>query len=254
MKRQKILITGAAGRIGSRLAQHWCERHQLVLTDKRAAVTAEPVPILQIDLSDLESARPLFEGVDTVVHLAADPRPNADWESLLPNNIVATHNVLEAAAAAACQRVILASSINAVAGYAADVQVTTTMPVAPANLYGAAKAFGEAMGRYYADQRNLSVLCVRLGAVVDVDDARLVPDHPLLDSMLTMADLLKLYDACLSIKDVGFGLFHGISDNRFKRLDLSDTRSVLNYAPRDDAFVLTGMVGPERPDHLFENR
>ena len=253
MKRQRILITGAAGRIGSRLAQHWCEHHDLVLTDIRASAIATPVPILNIDLSDAGAARPLFDNIDTVIHLAADPRPNANWESLLPNNIVATHNVLESAADASCQRVILASSLNAVAGYAADVQVTTTMPVAPANLYGAAKAFGEAMGRYYADQRNLSVLCVRLGAVVDVDDARLVPDHPLLDSMLTMADLLELYDACLCVDDVGFGIFHGISDNRFKRLDLSDTRSVLNYAPRDDAFVLTGMVGPDRPDHLYEN-
>jgi hypothetical protein len=127
------------------------------------------------------------------------------------------------------------------------------MPVAPANLYGAAKAFVEAMGRYYADQRNLSVLCVRLGTVLGIDDERLVPGHPLLDIMLTMDDLLKLYDACLSVEHVRFGIYHGISDNRFKRLDLSDTKSVLNYEPCDDAFVLTGMVSPGRPDHLFEN-
>ena len=253
MKRRRVLITGAAGRIGSLLAQHWREHHELVLTDKRLPVTAAPVTFVKSDLSDPSSMRPLFENIDTVIHLAADPRPNASWQSLLPNNVVATHNVLEAAADAACHRVILASSLNAVAGYAADVQVTTTMPVAPANLYGAAKAFGEAMGRYYADQRKLSVLCVRLGAVVEVNDARLVPDHPLLDSMLTTADLLKLYDACLSIDDVRFGIFHGISDNRFKRLDLSDTRSVLNYQPCDDAFVLSGMVDPDRPDHLYEN-
>jgi hypothetical protein len=149
--------------------------------------------------------------------------------------------------------VILASSINAVAGYPADVQVTTAMPVAPANLYGATKAFGEAMGRYYADQRNLSVLCLRLGAVVAPNDARIAPGHPLLDSMLTTADLLKLYDACLASEHVRFGIFHGISENRFKRLDISDTRSVLRFEPCDDAFVLTGMVGPDRPDHLYEN-
>jgi nucleoside-diphosphate-sugar epimerase len=253
MKRQRILITGAAGSIGTQLAQHWRGRHELVLTDKCVPASAEAVPFLQNDLSDPGSVRPLFDNIDTVVHLAADPRPGASWQSLLPNNIVATHNVLEAAADAACQRVILASSLNAVAGYAADVQVTTTMPVAPANLYGVSKAFGEAIGRYYADQRKLSVLCLRLGAVLEDNDARLVPGHPLLDSMLTRADLLKLYDACLSNDDVSFGIFHGISDNRFKRLDLSDTRSVLRYEPCDDAFVLTGMVDPERPDHLYEN-
>lgn len=253
MKRQRVLITGAAGRIGSLLAQHWREHHELLLTDIRLPAIATSATFVTSDLSDLESMRPLFENIDTVIHLAADPRPNASWQSLLPNNVVATHNVLEAATEAACHRVILASSLNAVAGYAPDVQVTTTMPVAPANLYGAAKAFAEAMGRYYADQRKLSVLCVRLGAVVEVNDPRLVPDHPLLDSMLTTADLLKLYDACMSTDDINFGIFHGISDNRFKRLDLSDTRAVLNYDPGDDAFVLTGMVDPDRPDHLYEN-
>ena len=253
MKRQRVLITGAAGRIGSLLAQHWRERHELVLIDKHEPATTAPAPFLQCDLCDQDSLPALFEGIDTVIHLAADPNPNASWQSLLPNNIEATHNVLEAAADAGCHRVILASSLNAVAGYPADVQVTTTMPVAPANLYGATKAFGEAMGRYYADQRELSVLCLRLGAVIELNDARLVPGHPLLDSMLTRADLLKLYDACLASDDIHFGIFHGISDNRFKRLDISDTRSVLHYQPCDDTFVLTGMVGPFRPDHLYEN-
>ena len=252
MKRQRVLITGAAGRIGSLLTQHWHEHHELVLVDRYTPATA-PATFLERDLSDQDSLGPLFEDIDTVIHLAADPSPNASWQSLLPNNIVATRNVLETAAEAGCHRVILASSLNAVAGYPADVQVTTTMPVAPANLYGATKAFGEAMGRYYADQRKLSVLCLRLGALVEANDRRLVPGHPLLDSMLTAADLLRLYDACLCSDTVSFGIFHGISDNRFKRLDISDTRSVLHYQPCDDAFVLSGMVGPDRPDHLYEN-
>lgn len=253
MKRRRVLITGATGRIGSLLAQHWHERHELVLTDKRTPATAAPASFIECDLSDLASLRPILDTIHTVIHLAADPRPNASWQSLLPNNIVATHNVLEAAADAGCHRVIIASSVNAVAGYPADVQVKTTMPVAPANLYGASKAFGEAMGRYYSDQRNLSVLCLRLGAVVELTDPRLSPGHPLLASMLTTADLLKLYDSCLASEHIRFGIFHGISDNCFKRLDLSDTRSALQYEPCDDAFVLTGMVSPERPDHLYEN-
>ncbi len=253
MKRQRILITGAAGRIGSLLARHWREAHELVLVDRERPSTASPTEFPVGDLSSSDWLSPLFDNIETVVHLAADPSIKAGWESLLPNNIVATHNVLEAAACAGCQLVILASSINAVMAYPADVQVTTSMPVAPANLYGATKAFGEAMGRYYADQRGLSVLCLRLGAVLEENDPRLIPDHPLLDSMLTLADLLKLFDACLYSEDVPFGIFHGISDNRFKRFDISDARSVLRYEPSDDTFALTGMVGPERPDHLYEN-
>ncbi len=254
MVRQRILITGAAGRIGLLLTNHWREQHELILADKPAPDSPATDLFKRVDLADYGAMRPLFDNIDTVIHLAADPNPKASWESLLPNNIIAIYNVLEAAADAGCQRVIIASSVHAVVGYPADVQVTTSMPVAPANLYGAAKAFAESLGRYYADNRQLSVLCLRLGTVLEENDQRLVPGHVLLDIILTQRDLIKLYDACVSVEQIQFGIFHGISDNRYKRLDLSDARSLLNYAPVDDAFVLTGMLSPDKPDHLFESR
>jgi hypothetical protein len=90
--------------------------------------------------------------------------------------------------------------------------------------------------------------------VMQPDDKRFRSDYPLLDIALTYADLLRLFDAALAATHVKFGMFHGISDNRFKRLDISDTRRILGYEPKDDAYVLAGVVGAERPDHLFENK
>jgi uronate dehydrogenase len=252
--KQKILITGAAGRIGQRLLGHWHDRYDFALTDKRKPDTTYGFPFLEANLSDMEAVRPLFTGVHTVIHLANDAHTKASWESLLPNNIIANYNVFQLALEQGCQRVIFASSVNAVAGYPADVQVKTDMPVLPPNLYGATKAWGEALGRFYADQKGLSVMCLRLGWVTDRDNKRLVPDFPLLDIALTYNDLLRLFDACMAATSVRFGMFHGISDNRFKRLDISDTRRILRYEPQDDAYLLAGVVSGERPDHLFENR
>jgi nucleoside-diphosphate-sugar epimerase len=252
--KQKILITGAAGRIGQRLLEHWRDRYDFVLTDKRTPEKTHGFSFTEANLSAMETIRPLFAGVHTVIHLANDANPRATWESLLPNNVMANYNVFQLALEQNCQRVIFASSVNAVASYPADVQVKTDMPVAPPNLYGATKAWGEALGRFYADQKGLSVICLRLGWVTTKDNSRLRPDFPLLDIALTYDDLLRLFDACLAATSVRFGLFHGISDNRFKRLDISDTRHVLGYEPRDDAYVLAGVVSGERPDHLFENR
>jgi uronate dehydrogenase len=254
MTKQKLLITGAAGRIGQRLTTHWRDRYDFVLTDKRVLETTHGFPFTEANLSDLEGIRPLFAGVHTVIHLANDANPKAAWESLLPNNVIANYNVFQAALEQGCKRVIFASSVNAVANYPADVQVKPDMPVAPPNLYGATKAWGEALGRFYADQKGLGVICLRLGWVTDKDNKQLVPDFPLLDIALTYDDLLRLFDACMAATSVRFGLFHGISDNRFKRLDISDTRRVLGYEPQDDAYVLAGVVSSERPDHLFENR
>jgi nucleoside-diphosphate-sugar epimerase len=252
--KQKILITGAAGRIGQRLLEHWRDRYDFILTDKRTPEKTHGFSFTEANLSAMETIRPLFAGVHTVIHLANDANPRATWESLLPNNVIANYNVFQLALEQNCQRVIFASSVNAVASYPADVQVKTDMPVAPPNLYGATKAWGEALGRFYADQKGLSVICLRLGWVTTKDNSRLRPDFPLLDIALTYDDLLRLFDACLAATSVRFGLFHGISDNRFKRLDISDTRHVLGYEPRDDAYVLAGVVSGERPDHLFENR
>ena len=253
VEKPRVLITGAAGRIGQALIKHWHERFDLVLTDKRTPEFTGGFPFTEADLSSLEMIQPLFKDIHTVIHLANDANPRANWESLLKNNMIANYNVFEAASRAKCQRVIFASSVNSVAGYPSDVQVTTAMPVAPPNLYGATKAWGEALGRFYADQKGLSSICLRLGAVMNLGDKRFRPDYPLLDIAITYADLLRLFDACLN-SSVHFGVFHGISDNRFKRLDISDTRRILGYEPQDDAYVLAGVVSGERPDHLFESQ
>lgn len=250
--KQKVLITGASGRIGTLLRTHWQTTYDLVLIDKQPDPT--DTRVLVNDFSDLSTIQPLFEGVDTVIHLANDGRTTASWESLLPNNIITNYNVFEAAHQANCKRVIFASSVNAVAGYPADVQVKTDMPVAPPNLYGTTKVFGEALGRYYADQKGLNVQCLRLGVVLKKNDERITKDYPLLDILLTFDDLIRLFDACMAATHIQFGVFHGTSDNRFKRLDISDTKERLNYHPQDDAYVIAGIMPPERPDHLFESR
>lgn len=251
----KVLITGAAGRIGQHLVEHWHERYDLVLTDQRVPEATHGFPFQRADLGLLDDLEPLFTGVHTVIHLGADPSTRAAWDSLLNSNIVGVYNVLECARLAGCQRVVFASSVNTVRGYPADVQVKPNMPVAPPNLYGASKAWGEAVGRFYADQRGLSVFCLRIGALMKDGDKRFKPDHPDLDIALTYGDLARLFDACMTTSlEVRFGLFHGISDNRFKRLDLTETCRILDYAPQDDAFVLAGMVGPERPDHLYDKK
>jgi UDP-glucose 4-epimerase len=44
--------------------------------------------------------------------------------------------------------------------------------------------------------------------------------------------------------ELRFGIFHGLSNNRWNRLDISETRSALGYAPQDDTFVLAGILPP----------
>lgn len=241
---RKILLTGASGKIGSFFQDAYTDSYEFVLTDIVEPAETKGAPFTKADLSDFDAVRPLCDGVDTVVHLGADPNMDAPWESLLPNNVIATYNVFEAAKQAGCRRVVYASSINAVLGYPRDQQVHTSQPVYPINLYGATKCWGEALARYYSAAHGLSSLCLRFGAVQYRDSEMIHWDHEYVDIIQTLEDNARLIAAAVEAgDDVMFGNFHGISDNRYKRLDMSDTNEILNYTPLDDAFEMAARRG-----------
>lgn len=238
MKR-KVLLTGAAGRIGAFFRESYADRYDFVLTDQREPQETSGFPFTRADLSDFAAIRPLCEDVHTVIHLGADPRMDAPWESLLPSNVVGLYNVFESARQAGCRRVVFASSINAVWGYPPELQLRTDEPVNPANLYGATKCWGEAVARVYANAHNLSGLCLRFGAVQPRDSVIITTGHEWLDIVLTYEDCVRLIAAAVDAPDdLKFGVFNGISNNRHKRMDLRDTRALLGYDPQDDAFAL----------------
>ena len=176
----KVLITGMSGLIGGLL------RNRLEATGgyelsalNRSEV--EGVECYRVDIADFDAVRAAFEGKDVVVHLAAYLGSD-DFEGQLRGNIVGTYNVFEAARLAGVKRVVFASSGNAIRGFErvepyrsvaageyegepGDFPPITHEMIRPEGIYGAAKVFGEALGRYYSDAYGLSVLCVRIGRV-----------------------------------------------------------------------------------------
>ena len=57
----------------------------------------------------------------------------------------------------------------------------------------------------------------------------------MLDAWVSQRDLNQLIEKCIDIENVKFAVLHGLSDNRFKRLDISDARELVGYTPQDDA-------------------
>ena len=250
----KILVTGGCGKIGSYFVRSASEKYAIRVVDKVAwdpkrlgSLSGES---LVSDLQNLDACRQACEGMDMVIHLAADPSPEADFEdSLLGNNIIAAYNMFRAAREAGCRRFIFASSVHAVAAYPPDVQVKVNMGVRPKNLYGVSKCFGEALAAYFAFNARLPSIVLRIGAYLFPGESRhLSPSEQ--DAYISPDDFNQLLIKCLETPHITFAIAHAISDNRFKRLDLTETREVLGYQPQADAFELFGTLSKHRSnDH-----
>ncbi len=133
-------------------------------------------------------------------------------------------------------------------GYPPDVQVKTDDPVNPGDLYGVTKCFDEALGHYVAEQEGLSVISIRIGAAQPQESLRLAENARLMDAFLSDGDLHQLLKRCIETPEVRYAVVHGLRDNRFKRLDLSDTRALTGYEPVGDAAALNELVPPELLD------
>ena len=117
---KRVLITGATGNLGSKAAaalRALDDVEVIGIADRPAnADLGITVVIADLAIPDGEWSR-CFEGVDVVLHLAADPRPVASWESVVANNIDLSLNVLDAAERHAVGRVVFASSNWVLGGY-----------------------------------------------------------------------------------------------------------------------------------------
>ena len=236
-RRLRVLVTGAAGNIGRYFAEHGADRYdlRLMVQDKAdAKKIADYGDIVVADVTDLDQFKDACGGVEVMLHLAADPSPQATWASLLPANVVGAYNAFAAAKACGVRRVVFASSIHAVSGYPADVQVHPDDPVNPEDLYGVTKCFGEALGRYMAEKEGVACIAVRIGAFQPPEAARRPDGLKMMDAWVSRRDLNQLLQRCVEAEHLTWAVVNGLSANRFNRLDITSARELLGYDPQDD--------------------
>lgn len=234
----RVLVTGASGQIGSAFVAS-CEGGELELlrADLADRTPDSSFPFRHLDVTDEDACQRACAGVDAVLHLAADPDPNADFRSsVLPVNVVGTYNLTTAAVAADVRRFVFASSAQAVAGYPTDRQTRTTDAPCPANDYGVGKAFGEALCASLAATSSTAFVSVRIGnyAPERPDVAASWRDRA---AWLSPRDTNQLLRLTLARETTGHIVVHGISNNASKQLALDTTSAALGYAPVDDAWA-----------------
>jgi NAD+ dependent glucose-6-phosphate dehydrogenase len=230
--RKRVLITGAAGRIGTSLAEQLRDRYDLRLQYHRTVPDQPPVADhLVANIADYNAIAPALEGMDAVIHMAGEPSPSAPWEAVHEANIVGCYNVFEAARRANVPKIIFASTNHVMGMYDRDRQwpIYSSLPARPDSLYGVSKGFGELLGRHFSDQHGLSVICLRIGWFLPKphdDIARFM--------WLSPRDCAQVCWRAIEA-DIPFGIFYAISANGGRHWDITDTIEKLGYRPEDDA-------------------
>ena len=248
--KKKVIVTGFGGRIGKVLRDHLGDKYEFSGIDR---VPLDGLDSLTADLTDLDAIAPAFEGVDVVIHLAAEPRhtPDIGWDLLMPDNVIATANVFEAARAA-----VSAASSSSSHARRRHVRARPAIqgnrrrrlrrprprrspPNHPQDArqarrpYAVSKIFGEALGRYFWEDHRISVICIRFGTTAP--DDRPGSDARSLVSYFSHRDIAAMVEACIEAQDVGFDIFYGASANTWKIYDTPRAWEVLGFQARDNA-------------------
>jgi len=229
MPRKRILLTGAAGRVGRLLRPLLQEAYALRLCDLAPLSAIAPDDeVLNGDLADPAVARQAVAGTSGIVHLAGLVAPAVSFEDTLAPNYRAVLSLLEACRDTGVDRFVFASSHH-IAGLHPPGPLSENPPLAPDGFYGLSKAFGEAACALYARRFGIRSLIVRIGnadpAVVDGRRERL---------WVSGRDLTRLIAIGLEHPTLGCEIVYGTS-NCPDPFFPNEAAQRLGYEPQDRA-------------------
>lgn len=223
-----ILLTGAAGRLGSHLRRGLaplCQR--LRVSDRTEITDLRPNEQAMIcDLADEAATMKLTEGVEAVVHFGGAPLETG-WDTILNANIRGSYHIYEGARRNGVKRVVYSSSVHAIGYHKVEDHIDASAPHRPDSLYGLSKCFVEDLGQLYWDKFGIESVNLRIFSSFDQ-----FTDRRMLWSMLTFDDCMRLVEAALTAPRAAHSIVFGTSDNRHKMVD-NRLAGHIGFVPKD---------------------
>jgi NAD+ dependent glucose-6-phosphate dehydrogenase len=233
-------ITGAGGNVGRTLQRGLAAEYDLRLFDRAPIQPEISGAAYTADFGEPGAWTEQFQGLDALIHLAGDPRPNAPAASTYRNNFRAASYVFEAARRAGVKKIVFASSnfyhegaIRAALTAPHSPLIQLTDNPTPLCLYGQSKVFGEEVGRHYA-HLGVQFAALRIGWTVPEDNpARYWGDY-MRAVFCSHRDLVGFVRTALGIER-DFLVAFAVSANQRGIFDLEETTALLGFTPQDDA-------------------
>lgn len=224
-----ILITGAAGNLGTQLRRGLAPLARRLRLNDRAEIAdlkANEEAVV-CDLADEAAVHAMCEGVDAIVHFGGAPSERP-WDEVLNSSIRGSYHIYEGARKHGVPRIIYASSVHAIGFWQMEDQIDANAPHRPDCLYGLSKCFVEDLGRLYWDKYGIESAMIRIFSSFPEPT-----DRRQLWSWLSYDDLVRLVTAALTAPRVGFTVAFGMSDNTVKTTD-NRLAAHLGYRPEDN--------------------
>jgi len=219
--RSTVLITGAAGRVASRMAPFLADRYHLRLTDLRSGEVSG-MPVERLDLRDPDRLTQALAGVNAVVHSAiarysdeelpaGSPEMHDYFDRMIEVNIRGIYHLYEAARLQGVGCVVLISSLTVLLGHERSL-VFDREGLYPksSNLYGCTKLFGESVGELYSRLYGIRTIVLRLGQPYPLGIAKEQQwiENPRSRSIfVSHRDIARAVDAALTAENVPFGAY-----------------------------------------------
>ena len=246
-----VLVTGASGLIGGIL--------NFKLTDHNLfGLDIKECDYKNFEISNISDSNKLeiimtINKIDTVVHLAGNASVSAKWDSLSENNFTGTLNVFNACQETEVKKIIFASSNHAVGLFENDSPykeiiageynkvpkkyslIAPNCDVRPDSLYGVSKAYGENLGRFFYENYNIKIACLRIGSVIPNDNPKVKNSNRFYSTWCSHEDIAGLIDACIKSNNVEYDIFYGVSNNDWKIWDISNAEKKLSFKPTSNS-------------------
>jgi uronate dehydrogenase len=234
MKR-RLLLTGAAGRIGNALFKGLNEdgRYEVTGADIQAD---EEQGIVELDINDEVRLAELTKDIDTVLHFAWIKDEDDFLGKVLQGNVAGAYKLFEAAVHSGVRRVIFASSNHATGYYKSDETTGPSDPYRPDSFYGLSKCYIELLGRLYSDQGLISSLNIRIGNFPGDDRPHSERAGHI---WISERDLLQLVNCCIQADgELQYLNLYGTSANSDNYYTIGYLEELISYKPLDDAAEL----------------